>query len=250
MTIPNYIFLKKPGGGTMKHAADNDLLRGHHELERILSDHDRGRLDRLIAEAEKRTKTQIVLAVIKRSDSYAELPWKAFALGASIAGLSVFLPGPPFADWSQRITALAAAAAILAGGAVFALLTVFARRFARIFLSSHRAGTEVRQYAESLFLSRELFSTGGRTGILLLVSLFERRVVLLPDRGLSNRLTGDAMRDIIAAMTPLLRRNEVHRALETGLERLTRILETSAQGRPEGTGKNELSDEIIEEKGV
>jgi putative membrane protein len=59
-------------------------------MERILSDQERGRLNRLITEAEKHTKTQIVLAVIKRCDAYPELPWKAFALAASIAGLSVF----------------------------------------------------------------------------------------------------------------------------------------------------------------
>ena len=234
----------------MKHAAENDLLRGHHEMERILSDHDRGRLDRLIVEAEKRTKTQIVLAVIKRSDSYAELPWKAFALGASIAGLSVFIFDLPFYGWSSPMAAFIAVAATLAGGAAFALLAVFVPGFAKRFLSAHRAETEVRQYTESIFLARELFATGGRTGILLLVSLFERKVMLLPDRGLGNRLTGDAMRDIIASMMSFLRRNEVNRALEAGLEMLTRVLEASAPGGPAGTGKNELSDEIIEEKGV
>jgi putative membrane protein len=234
----------------MKHITKSNPLRGHDEMERILSDHDRGRLDRLIGEAEKRTKTQIVLAVIRRSDAYAELPWKAFALGASIAGLSVFIFDLLLYDWSSPMTALIATAATLAGGAAFALLAVFVPGLAKRFLSAHRAETEVRQYAESLFLARELFATGGRTGILLLVSLFERRVVLLPDWGLSNRLTGDAMRDIIAAMTPFLKRNEVNRALEAGLERLTRVLKTSAQGGPAGKGENELSDEIIEEKGV
>lgn len=230
----------------MKNVTESDLLRDNNEMERILSDHDRGRLDPLIAEAEKRTKTQIVLAVIKRSDTYAELPWKAFALGASITGLSVFILDLPFYDWSSRIMALIAVAATLAGGAAFALLAVVVPGFAKSFLSAHRAETEVRQYAESLFLARELFATGRRTGILLLVSLFERQVVLLPDRGLSNRLTGNAMRDIIATMTSFLKRKEVNRAFEAGLERLTQVLETSAPG----TGENELSDEIIEEKGV
>ena len=50
-------------------------------MKLILSDQDRGRLDALIAKIEKRTNTQIVLAVIQRSDVYADLPWKAFALG-------------------------------------------------------------------------------------------------------------------------------------------------------------------------
>ena len=60
-------------------------------MKQILSDHDRNRLDTLISNVEKGTDTQIVLAIIKRSDNYAELPWKAFARGSSISGLLVLL---------------------------------------------------------------------------------------------------------------------------------------------------------------
>lgn len=48
-------------------------------------------LDPRVAEVEKRTGVQIVVAVIEKSDSYPELPWKAFALGAAVAGLAVSL---------------------------------------------------------------------------------------------------------------------------------------------------------------
>jgi putative membrane protein len=234
----------------MKHATESNILQDDGKMKRILSDPDRVRLSQLVAAAEKRTKTQIVLSVIRRSDAHAELPWKAFALGASIAALSVFILDWPVYHWSSRIMAPVAAAAILAGGGVFALLAAFVPGFARCFLSAHRAETEARQYAESLFLSRELFATAGRTGVLLLVSLFERRVVLLPDRGLKNRMTADAMREIIETTVSFLRRKEVTRALEAGLDRLARVLEASAPGGAAGAGGNELSDEIIEEKGV
>ncbi|MDD3844848.1 MAG: hypothetical protein PHC90_00665 [Syntrophorhabdaceae bacterium] len=51
-------------------------------MKKILTDDQGARLDELTAQAEKRSKAQIVLAVIERSDSYAELPRKAFAPGA------------------------------------------------------------------------------------------------------------------------------------------------------------------------
>ena len=215
-------------------------------MKHSLSDHDRGQLDELIADVEKRTNTQIVLAVIKRSDIYAELPWKAFALGASIVGLLLFILDLPFYDWIPRMTVLIVAAVTLAGGVAFALLAVLIPGFAKRFLSVHRADVEVRQYAESLFLARELFATSSRTGILLLVSLFERKVVILPDKGLGTQLTHETMQTVIASMTPFLKKNEVYRAFEAGLERLSHILGATAQG----TGENELPDEIIEEKGV
>jgi putative membrane protein len=211
-----------------------------------LSDHDRGWLNELIAETEKYTKTQIVLAVIKRSDAYTELPWKAFALGASIAGLLLFILDLSFYGWYPKVTVLIAVAGTLACGALFALLTVVIPGFAKRFLSTHRAEVEVRQYAESLFLNRELFATSRRTGILLLVSLFERRIVILPDRGVDERFKESDIQSVIAAMTLFLKRKEISRAFEAGLERLSRILKTAGPG----TDDSELPDEIIEEKGV
>ena len=215
-------------------------------MKRILSDHDRNRLEKLTADVEKRTNTQIVLALIQRSDSYAELPWKAFALGASVTGLSVFITDLLFYGWYPTVTLLIAVVGILAGGAFFALLTLLIPGFARQFLSAHRAEVEVQQYATSLFFSRELFATKKRTGLLMLISLFERKVVIFPDRGLSDQLTKDAMQSIIAALKPFLKRNEISRAFEAGLEQLAHTMGTNIQGRDD----NELSDEIIEEKGV
>lgn len=60
-------------------------------MKQILNDQERIQLDRRVADVERRTGTQIVLAVIERSDTYAELPWKAFALGVAAAGLGTVL---------------------------------------------------------------------------------------------------------------------------------------------------------------
>ena len=215
---------------------------------KILSDDERRRLDQLIADAEKRTHAQIVMAVIKRSDDYSELPWKAFALSASAAGLFVVILDLIVNYWVSQTTVLIAAVLMLSTGAAFALLTIFIPGFAKIFLSAHRAEVEVKQYAESFFLNRELFATSKRNGILLLISLFERQVILLPDKGLSKRLTTDAMQDIIACMRPPLAHHEINHALECGLEELSKALELSTQGT--SYIENELPDEIIEEKGV
>lgn len=217
-------------------------------MRHILSDEQRARLDERVAEAEGCAKAQIVLAVIERSDSYVEIPWKAFAMGASIAGLLVFALGLLPGSSNPNAAALVAVVATLGAGCAPALLAIFVPAFARLFLSAHRAETEVRQYAQSVFLTREIFATGARTGVLLLVSLFERQIVLLPDSGLKDRLTGDAMRDIITRMTPFLAQGEIARALEEGLERLSGILSAAAPGGQ--GGGNELPDGIIEEEGV
>ena len=216
-------------------------------MKHILPDQARTALDRRVAEAEKRTGAQIVLAVVRRSDVYAELPWKAFALGAAVAGTGAVLLDLLRPAWNSGAAVLFAVVATLAVGAACALLCVLVPGFARLFLDVHRAEVEVRQYAESLFLSRELFTTLDRIGVLLLVSMFERRVVLLPDTGMAKRLGREAMHDIVARMTASLAGGRVDRALEQGIQGL----EEHLASKPAGAGPgNDLPNEVIEEKGV
>jgi putative membrane protein len=217
-------------------------------MKNTLSNQEKSRLDGRIAEVEKKTGAQIVLAVIKRSDSYAELPWKAFALAAAVAGLIVFLLDAQRPVWISSTTVLFAVAATLIAGSALALLTLWLPPLARLFLSAHRAEMEVHQHAEGLFLSRGMFATSRRTGILLLISLFEKRVYVLPDTGLRGCLNKEALEGIVMRMTVELSKGIVAVAFERGLDSLENILSATASAQT--TTVNELPNEIIEEKGA
>lgn len=216
-------------------------------MNQLLNEQERSRLDQRIAEAEKITGAQFVLTVVKRCDSYPEIPWKAFAMGVSVAAVVLFvldlISSPLMTGWIFWLVLTA----VLCTGVVFALLSMGIPKVARAFLEKDRAEMEVHQYAESLFLNRQLFATDQRTGILLLVSMFERKVILLPDRGLQEYLDKENKEKVISGMTPLLTAGELASALEKGLEVLEKIL---AGKFAAGSSKNELANEIIEEKGV
>ncbi len=206
--------------------------------------------DKTIAEAEESTHCQFVVAVIKRSDTYPEIPWKAFALGTALAGLATVLLDWLLFNWISQISGYLAAVIILSGGIVSASLTILIPSFARLFLSKHRARAEVRQYAQGLFLDRELFATSQRTGVLLLISFFERRVIILPDTGLLNHLHRKAIQEIIAEMKPALKKNDINAAIETGLNSLTHLLAASQSQRAAKSDKNDLANDLIVEKGL
>lgn len=216
-------------------------------MKRILTNKERSLLERRIAATEKITGTQIVLAVIEKCDSYAEIPWKAFALGAAVAGFLIFVFDLLYSQWCSPTLVMISVFIILIAGIFTSLLSLYIPSFARFFLAEHRAETEVRQYAESLFLSRELYATRRRTGVLLLVGLFEHQIILLPDKGLNRRLHQKAMQKIIEQMKPSLVSEQVARALEIGLIKLAEILALKKGGKKR---KNELANIIIEEKGA
>jgi putative membrane protein len=215
-------------------------------MKQIISDHDRRRLDERVAETEKRTRTQIVLTLIRRSDSYAELPWKAFAMGSSVAGLILLVLYGGLNGWYPEVTALMMLVGILAFGALSALLTLMVPRFAKCFLPDYRAEMEVQQYAKSLFLDRELFATQNRSAVLVLVSLFERRVVILPDKGLDGRFQEEDIKNMIGVMTPFLKRKQIIQAFDAALDYLIRLPAITSQKSCD----NELPDSIIEEEGI
>lgn len=212
-------------------------------MKHAMNDQERLRLNQQVADVEKNADVQVVLAVVDRCDVYAELPWKAFALGASVAGFLIALLNMLGSRCVHCASVLIAVPATLAVGVVSALLCIMVPAFARLFLDTTRAEVEARQYAESLFLSRELFATRRRTGILVLVSLFERRVIILPDIGLKERLSQNAIQEVIACMTTPLASGQIAYAFKKGLNRLESILAVTATGKP---GENELPDGIIE----
>jgi len=216
-------------------------------MKHTLNDEERSLLDKDIADAEKRTGAQIVLAVIERSDSYAELPWKTFAMGSSVAALLAVAMNISWPLTSTITAVLIAVVMVLSAGAGLALLCILLPDFARLFLHAHRADVETRQYAECLFLSREMFATRERNGVLLLVSLFERRVVVLPDSGLKEKIDHRAIENIIGHMRPYLLAGQTARALKAGLEKIEEILSGSSSPK---ASHNELSNNIIEEKGA
>jgi putative membrane protein len=206
-------------------------------------------IDALVAGVESRTGVQVVTAIVARSDSYIELPWKAFALGASFAACGVVVADMVRPEWITASTALFHALTILLLGAAAALAAVFVPPFGRLFLRETRRDVEVRQYAESLFLKRGLFATLRRTAVLVLISLFERRIEILADTGFDGRIGEPDWHGVIARMTPRLKRNKAADALREGLSALEALLTARGFTAGEG-GSNELPDRPIEEAGA
>jgi putative membrane protein len=177
-----------------------------------------------IGEIEARTGVRIATSIVARCDAYVELPWKAFALGAGLAGLATVLAALFAPDRVPHAALLRQVVAILGAGASSALAAVWIPAWAHVFLRPSRRDLEVRQYAQALFLQRELFATPQRTGVLILVCRFERKVQILPDTGFRDRIATAEWRTVIKRMTPSLGQGHPHRALQEGLGAMEELL--------------------------
>jgi len=198
---------------------------------------------RRVTALESTTGVEVVAAVIARADSYPEIPWKAFALGASIASLvaaSTVLLEP---GWEAFVAVVETVVATLADGAATALVTIWVAPFARLFLPRARREGEVLQYAQAMFLESGLFNTARHNGILLLVSLFERQVVVLADRSAREKIPRGELDPVVSAVTARLAHGSLKDALLDGLARLEETL--AARGFHAQPGDtNELPDSV------
>ena len=190
----------------------------------LLSEAEAASIDARIARLEMRLGVQVVAAVIGRSDDYPETVWKAFALGAALAGLVVALLDALRPDWMRAGGALAYVLPVIGVAAASALCAVFVPAYARLFLGGFRAEAEVRQRAQALFLERQLFRTRTRNGILVLASVFERRVEVVADIGFDGRVTRADWQTVIDAMTAYLPSVRAAEAIGRGLDRLESLL--------------------------
>ena len=93
-----------------------------------------------------------------------------------------------------------------------------------------RAAVEVAQYANDQFLERELFATPGRTALLVLVSMLEHRVIVLPDKGLRAHLTAAQWDSVVARMTERLASGATGAAVLAGLDAVGELLAGKALG--------------------
>jgi putative membrane protein len=199
-----------------------------------------------VAQVESRTGVQLAVAAVDKSDNYVELPWKAFALGASLAAFATVISDFWRPQWVTSETAIVSAVIILGAAAACAVLAVFVPSFGRLFLREARSHLEVKHYAQSLFLTRQLFRTKNRTAVLILVSEFERRIEVLPDVGLHTRVDEAEWRRVVDDMASHLRRGRRAQALQEALRSVEQLLLSKGfQGR--AGAANELPDRPIED---
>ena len=207
----------------------------------ILTDDRKQQLEQRVAAFESATGIELVTVLLPRCDDYPELPWKAFATGTALAaaltGLLVFT--------GVAVSSDLLVVGIPGAGLACALAAVFVPFVARLFLDSRRAEAESRQAAQALFLEHEVFSTAARSGILMLVSVFEKQVVLLADRGLRDKLHDDDLQKIIHDMTPLLARNDHAASFESGIASLqAMVMARGYTGGPGNGAGNTLPDHV------
>lgn len=200
----------------------------------LLDQAARTRIEAAISEVERATSSEIVVAEVSTSDDYTDLAL-AYGTGLALAIAAVVHVLAP----SVEVTFL------LWIEAAVVLATVLAFRFGpvlRLLAPKQRLRQSVERCARELFFEHRLFATREHTGVLILVSALEHRVVILGDSGVDQYVQASGWEVHVQRVTQAIREG---RAAE-GICEVTRTIgAVLAEHLPAGADDiDELSNQV------
>ncbi len=151
------------------------------------SQDDLDRIAEAVRNAESKTSGEIVPYFVDQSDDYRVARWRGGVAFAGVAMLMCTALQWLVKSWFPLY--LLDFSAIIVGA--FILGTVLVGVFPalrRLFLGHSLMDHRVSQRASLAFFTEEVFKTRERTGILIFLSFFERKVVVLGDSGINTRV--------------------------------------------------------------
>lgn len=200
----------------------------------LFTESDRQRIAEAVDKAESRTSGEIVPVVVARSGSYPSALWKAALIGI-IPGLLIHEWLVLGADdwgmtaWSAQLMPLT----MIAGALLFAVAAHFVPAVQRALIPESRLIESVHARAQRAFLENEVFQTRERTGILLLVSLFEHRVEVLGDTGINDNVDAADWADVVTDIVSGIKSGAPTDGLVSAIDRCGRLLEKAGVERRE-----------------
>lgn len=202
----------------------------------VLTAADREAVRAALAAAERRTIGEIVPVVVERSDEHPGARWLWALVAASVG--SVLLERHLAWDAPHWLILEQFALGACGWGLAW-LLPDLQRRF----VAPWRASEMAEEQALQEFHRLGVHETQGHTGVLVFVSLFERRVVVLADSGIAARVGAEHWDATKEAVLAGIRRGSLRDGLCDAIARCGDVL---AEHHPwTGGDRNELPDRLV-----
>jgi len=213
----------------------------------MFTEQDQAKIRDAVSQAERRTRGEIVPMVVPASAYYREA-----SHCAGLAAALLVLAGLVTLDfrwdlwwWSRHTGAwilLSTVVAYALGHWLGSLPSAI-----RLFVPGGRMDMKVRRRAEQAFYEQGLHRTREGTGVLIMVSLAERRVQILADRAINERVPPGTWDGVVRGLIQGIRDG---RATAAFCDAIARCGELLALHFPavEGDNPDELPDELISGK--
>lgn len=210
--------------------------------ERFFNTQEAEHIRAAVAQAEAGTSGEIVVMVASASDDYPEAQLRAALLFSFPPALILAWIAARLLWWPGDLLWL-----FLTFFSLSFLLCRFALPLShslwRWFIAPEQAAAEVEREALLSFYSENLHHTRQATGVLVYISVLERRVWILADSGINAVLPPSTWKDLVQELIAGIRSKEQGKTTVRVVERIGALL--AASFPPEPDDRNELADLII-----
>lgn len=212
------------------------------KLDELFTPTAEARIREAVDEAEKRTSGEIVPYVVAASDTYASTYYQAGLFGAlfgSLVAVGIHL----FSEFWDILTIPWIAGPVFAGAALGWLAVALVPALRRLLIGSATVDRRTERRAAVAFLEEEVFKTRDRTGILIFLSLFEHRVVVMGDEGINRAVDAGEWDAIVAHLVAGIRVGDPAGAMVNAIQECGKLLDRHGVDiRPDDV--DELSDDL------
>lgn len=212
----------------------------------LLSDQDIKNIEKMVIEAEKQTSAEIVPMLVRSSTS---LEWQWVLLTLFLAYLAA--AGDLYAPielWMPLLGSSALTHAFLlvcelvfAGAVAWGLLRF--QQVRHLLIPRAMAEKAVWDRAVREFYTSRIQETKGRTGVLIFISVLEKRAVVLADQAISAKLPKDYWQGMLADLIAAKKDGKLAQGLERLILRCAEALKNDFPREADDT--DELSNLLI-----
>lgn len=214
-------------------------MRASSKADKFFTAEEKERLKTTTQEAESRTIGEIVVMVVDRSDHYIEAEVLGGVLLGSLLSLILDLLFFHSSIWSY---------------VPLSFLFFFPCRFLfqridilkRLFIGIRRKEEAVRLRAERAFFEKGLYKTKKNTGVLFFLSLLERKVWVLADKGIYEKMDQKTLNRYAHEVSRGIREGRACDVLSKAIQEIGVLLSRHFPIIPDDT--DELSDDVMTEE--
>jgi putative membrane protein len=221
----------------------------------MMDDAGRALVSAAVTEAEGATSGEIVTVLTEASDGYTDVAL-LWAVGAAFTAMSVFAAFPEpfldrwdawFAGWGHEWTTGQLASMVIALGLVKFLGVWLVQQWQPLkwlLVPGPVKSARVRAQAVRQFKVGAERRTTGHTGVLIYLSMRERRAEIVADESIAAKVPAEVWGEAMGDMLSEIRRGRIAEGLAVGIRDVGFIL---AEHFPRGEDDvNELPDRLIE----
>jgi putative membrane protein len=208
-----------------------------------------------VTAAERITDGEIVPVVAARSDAYHDVALHYAVLAMLLVPAALAAVPQQWIDWAasmllgwnwelSRGTVMLYLFAKLAGAFLVVRLVLAYQPLRMALTPGATRSRRVRRRAIELFRTCCELRTRGRTGVLLYVSLAERRAEIVADKAVTDQVGAEAWGEAMAALVDEIKAGRTGEGMARAIERIGAVLAGILP--PKSDNPNELPDRLVE----